>query len=100
MAAGAAILAASAAAGWRRAIADLGGEENIVDIGEYLQLLKKRWRAITAITLLSVGVSLALAMLAQPLYRTQVAVFFSVAEGESFNDLAQGGMYSQRQVVS
>ncbi|MFD1212061.1 polysaccharide biosynthesis tyrosine autokinase [Arthrobacter sp. GCM10027362] len=71
-----------------------------MEIQDYLRLLRKRWRAITAITMLCVAAALALAWMAQPMYRTQVAVFFSVAEGESFNDLAQGGVYSQRQVVS
>ena len=71
-----------------------------MEIQEYLRILRKRWLATTLITLLCGAAGLALAMLATPLYRTQVAVFFSVAEGESFNDLAQGGIYSQRQVVS
>ncbi|WP_417234434.1 polysaccharide biosynthesis tyrosine autokinase [Arthrobacter sp.] len=67
---------------------------------DYLRLVAKRWKAIAVITLLTVGVAFGSAAITTPLYRTHAAIFFSVADGDSFAEVAQGATYSQRQVVS
>ncbi|MGP5165387.1 polysaccharide biosynthesis tyrosine autokinase [Arthrobacter rhombi] len=71
-----------------------------MELYEYLRVVGKHWKAVVVVTLLSTFVAWGAAMLATPEYRTHASVFFSVADGSSYNEIAQGSAYSQRQVVS
>lgn len=71
-----------------------------MEFQEYLRVVVKHWKAVAVITLLAVGAAIGLAAVTTPLYRAHTAIFFSVADGDSFSELAQGSTYSQRQVVS
>lgn len=71
-----------------------------MELFENLRVVAKHWKAVVIVTLLSVTVAWGAAMLATPQYRTHASVFFSVADGSSYNEIAQGSAYSQRQVVS
>lgn len=71
-----------------------------MELFEYLRIVGKHWKAVVVVTLLGVTVAWGAAMLATPEYRTHASVFFSVADGSSYNEIAQGSAYSQRQVVS
>lgn len=71
-----------------------------MEFQEYLRVVAKHWLAVAIITFLTVGAALGLAAVTTPQYRSNTAIFFSVADGDSFSEVAQGSTYSQRQVVS
>ena len=65
-----------------------------------LAVVRRRWRWLTAVTLLCVLGAVLWATLSTPSYRATGRVFFSLEYGDSASDLVQGSNYTQGQVAS
>ncbi|MGA4508452.1 polysaccharide biosynthesis tyrosine autokinase [Propionibacteriaceae bacterium G1746] len=67
---------------------------------DYLQILRKFWISITAVTLMGLAVGAIASLLATPTYTSSVSVYLTVQSGDSAADLSQGSSYTERQVKS
>ncbi|MGY1732283.1 polysaccharide biosynthesis tyrosine autokinase [Geodermatophilus sp. SYSU D01045] len=71
-----------------------------MSLHEYLQMLRRRWRWVVAATLAGLLLAALVSMTTAASYRATSSVFFSLRFGNSANDLAQGSVFAQDQVVS
>ena len=69
-------------------------------LAEYLAVLRKRWTAVAAATLIGVLIGLAATVFATPTYHAASQVFVSVRNGDWINELAAGRTYTDNQVYS
>ena len=69
-------------------------------LGDYANIVRKRWLLIAVCVLLGVAVTGTLSYLATPVYRASASVYFSLPYGSTANDLLQGSNYTQNQVQS
>ncbi|MFC7491476.1 MULTISPECIES: polysaccharide biosynthesis tyrosine autokinase [unclassified Knoellia] len=66
----------------------------------YVQILRRRWRTLTAVALVVVGLSALLTLMATPLYTSSTQFFVSTAGSQDSSQLAQGGTFTQQRVKS
>jgi succinoglycan biosynthesis transport protein ExoP len=71
-----------------------------VNVRGYLEVLRRRWRSAAIAVLLCLGGSVALSAAATPVYESSASLFFSLQNGDSANDLAQGSTFTQNQMAS
>jgi capsular exopolysaccharide synthesis family protein len=71
-----------------------------VDVRGHLGVLGRRWRLVAVIVLLCVLGSGALSKAASPTYQASASLFFSLQNGNSANELAQGSTFTQNQMAS
>ncbi len=72
-----------------------------MDLRDYLDILRARWRLIIVTTLLGVMAAATASMLATPLYTSTATVFVSVNGGDSSVGTAlQGNLFAQDRVKS
>jgi len=73
-----------------------------MELADYLNLLRKRWLPIVALTLLGAFSALAISLLLTPTYTAQSQVFVSTRGGDNTGtgDLLQGANFTVRQVRS
>ncbi|MGA4669588.1 polysaccharide biosynthesis tyrosine autokinase [Propionibacteriaceae bacterium Y1923] len=69
-------------------------------MSDYLQILRKYWISITALTLLGLAGGALASLLATPTYTSTVSVYLTVQSGDSPSDLSSGATYTERQVKS
>lgn len=67
---------------------------------DYLQVLRKFWISIVALTLLGIAAGAAASLLATPTYTSSVSLYLTVQSGDSPAELSQGSSYTERQVKS
>lgn len=70
-----------------------------MEIGDYLQVVRRRWRPILLILLLSIGGAALFTVLAEPRYRSDVTFFVSTA-GDDTSSAYTGGLFSEQRVQS
>ena len=71
-----------------------------MDLSDYIRVLRKRWRLITACTLIAL-MSAALVTIRTPrTYSAQVQLFVAAQDQNSANTAYQGGLFSQQRVKS
>ncbi|RBY86138.1 polysaccharide biosynthesis tyrosine autokinase [Blastococcus sp. TF02A-26] len=66
----------------------------------YLMLLRRRAWGVAASVVLGVGSALVLSLLATPVYTSTATLFFSLQNGDTASDLAQGGTFTRDQIAS
>ncbi|EAP97401.1 cell surface polysaccharide biosynthesis / Chain length determinant protein [Janibacter sp. HTCC2649] len=66
----------------------------------YVQILRRRWRTLTAVALVVIGLSALLTLLAGPMYTSSTQFFVSTADSANSSQLAQGGTFTQQRVKS
>ncbi|MGY1751788.1 polysaccharide biosynthesis tyrosine autokinase [Blastococcus sp. SYSU D01042] len=71
-----------------------------MDLHEFLQLLRRRWRWTAAVALAGLLVAGVGSLLTPASYQGSSSIFFSLRFGDSADDLAQGSAYAQSQVAS
>jgi len=73
-----------------------------MELADYLNLLRKRWLPIVALTLLGAFGALAFSLLVTPIYTAQSQVFVATRGGDNAGtgDLLQGANFTVRQVRS
>ena len=69
-------------------------------LGDYANILRKRWLLIVMCIMLGIGATGILSILATPMYRASASVYFSLPYGSTAADLFQGSNYTQNQVQS
>lgn len=86
--------------GWtlERRASDQG--ETFVELRDYLGLLRKYWRRISALTLVGIAVAAVYSLLVTPTYTSTTSVLLTVQSGDSAGELASGSSYTERQVTS
>ena len=98
--------AAPAVLAWEDGGAVIGGRVRgtggraTVGLGDYLQLVRKRWVSIGLMALLVVSAAAAASLLMTPTFQAHAQVYVSVRTGNSATDLLQGSSFTQRQVKS
>ncbi len=76
---------------------DSGGRP--VELGDYLDLLRRRWLGVLIITLMTLALASAITFAMPKKYTATTRLFIAVA-GESVTDLAQGSTFAARQMSS
>src|SRR3954463_1587794 len=76
------------------------GRSRAVDLRDYLDILRARWKLITVTTLLGVAVAAIASMLATPLYTAKATVFVSVGDNADVNAAYTGSLFAQQRVKS
>jgi succinoglycan biosynthesis transport protein ExoP len=70
-----------------------------VELGEYLNILRRRWLGVLIIALLTLALALTLTLVMPKKYTATTQLFIAVA-GESVTDLAQGSSFAEKQMSS
>uniref|UniRef100_UPI003B3BAE16 polysaccharide biosynthesis tyrosine autokinase n=1 Tax=Nakamurella sp. TaxID=1869182 RepID=UPI003B3BAE16 len=85
-------------AGFGRASAGQGG---VVDLREYLRVLRRQWVVVLVGLLVGAAVGVGLIVRATPLYSSTARLFVSTPGSDSANaQMYQGGLFSQQRVTS
>lgn len=71
-----------------------------MDVGNYIRVIRRRWRIIAATLLVVVGIAAAVTALTEPLYRARAQLYVSTVGTDNATDLAQGSSFTQRQVTT
>ena len=71
-----------------------------MDLMAYVQILRRRWRTLTAVALVVIGIAAALTLLTTPQYTSTTQFFVSTAGSQDSSQLAQGGTFTQQRVKS
>jgi succinoglycan biosynthesis transport protein ExoP len=71
-----------------------------MELKDYLRILRKRWVAIAALTLLGIALAAGGTILTTPKYEASTLVFVQVANAGSVGELASGSAFAQNQVKS
>ncbi len=79
-----------------------GGDagSSIVELQDYLVILRKRWVSIFVLTVLAVGAAVGASLLMTPTYVATTQVYVSVQGGTTTADMLQGSNFTQQQVTS
>lgn len=71
-----------------------------MDLHEFLQMLRRRWRWVVAVALVGLAAAGAASLTTPRSYEASSSVFFSLSFGDSADDLVQGSAFAQNQVAS
>lgn len=86
---------------WREQYSGISQGDHVLELQDYLAILRKRWIAILLITALAVVGAGVVTYLTTPLYESRAQVYVSVrTSSESTSDLLQGSNFTQRQIKS
>jgi non-specific protein-tyrosine kinase len=78
-------------------------ESELVDLRDYLRLLRRRWRLIALCTLVAVGAATAASLLQHKVYTAKAQLFVSAQDRASSTDISSaytGGLFTQQRVKS
>lgn len=77
-------------------------ESEHMDLRDYFRLIRRRWRLITALTLLGLGAAAAVTLRATPIYTANAQLFVSASPGVDSGVSAAytGGLFGQQRVKS
>lgn len=75
-------------------------ESGTVDLHDYYRLVRKRWRAITAVTLVMVALAALLTLWSPKTYQARTQLFVSTSGGQDSAQLLQGNTFTQQRVKS
>lgn len=71
-----------------------------LELSDYLRIVRKHWRSITAITLVAVFAAALFSLLSKPTYTATTSVFLSVKSVNTAGELNSGATYAENQVQS
>jgi len=71
-----------------------------VELGDYIRVVRRRWRIILTTFLVVLGIAAVMTSLTEPLYRARAQLYVSTVGTDSATDLAQGSSFTQRQVAT
>ena len=71
-----------------------------MDLHDYLRVARKRWRAITAATLLMVALAALYTLGSPKVYEARTQLFVSTSGGQDTSQLLQGNTFTQQRVKS
>jgi capsular exopolysaccharide synthesis family protein len=71
-----------------------------VDLHDYYRVVRKRWRAIAAVTLLMVALAALLTLWSPKTYQARTQLFVSTSGGQDSTQLLQGNTFTQQRVKS
>lgn len=72
----------------------------LVDLQDYLRVVRKRWRLIALVTLAAIGLSALATVLSPKVYSAQTEFFVSTSGGDNAVQLLQGNTFTQQRVKS
>lgn len=73
---------------------------NILDISDYLRVLRRHWVLITTFTLLGLGAAAVSSMAIKPTYTAKTQLFVAIQNAGTVSELQQGNTFSQARVQS
>ncbi len=71
-----------------------------MELGDYIRVVRRRWRIIVTTLLVVIGIAAAVTALTEPIYRARAQLYVSTVGTDSATDLAQGSSFTQRQVTT
>lgn len=73
-----------------------------MDLHDFLRVLRRRWRLVTALTVLAVGAAVAVTALSTPVYQAEVQLFVSLRDSgnDGTTTAYQGNLFTQERVKS
>ena len=71
-----------------------------MELSDYLRILRKYWRSITAVTLAGILLAAVATLFIKPTYTSDASLFFSIRSASSVNELNAGSNYAENQVQS
>lgn len=71
-----------------------------MELGDYLRVLRLRWRLIVATTLITLGLAAAITALAQPVYRSSAQLFISTGAASDLQTASASNFYIQQRLSS
>ncbi|WP_426565227.1 polysaccharide biosynthesis tyrosine autokinase [Angustibacter sp. McL0619] len=71
-----------------------------VDLRDYIRILRKRWRIVTAAALLMLALASVLTLTATPIYQAEAQLFVSTSGKDDASSLLQGSSFTQQRVKS
>jgi capsular exopolysaccharide synthesis family protein len=74
--------------------------ERAVELGEYLDILRRRWLTVLIIALTALALASVVTLAMPKKYTATTRLFIAVAGGESVTDLAQGSNFAEKQMSS
>ena len=81
-------------------VAPAESESRTVDLHDYLRVVRKRWRTITVVTLVLVGLAALLTLWSPKVYQAHTQLFVSTSGGQDSTQLLQGNTFTQQRVKS
>lgn len=72
----------------------------LVELSDYLRILRKNWIIIAVIALVGIGAAAVYSLTRTPLYESTSEIFVSSQAGSSSAELQQGNVYTQQRVTS
>lgn len=71
-----------------------------MELADYLRILRKYWRSITAVTLVAVLAAASYSLITKPTYTATTSIFLSVKSVSTAGELNSGSTYAENQVQS
>lgn len=71
-----------------------------MELKDYLRVIRLRWFAIAALTLIGLALASAYTFLETPLYQAKTQLFVSVKAGSSASELFQGNAFAEKRITS
>lgn len=71
-----------------------------MELKDYLRVIRRRWLAIVAVTLMVLALAAAYTFLQTPLYQAKSQLFVSVKAGSSASELYQGNAFAEARIKS
>ncbi|HEY0693666.1 MAG TPA: polysaccharide biosynthesis tyrosine autokinase [Kribbella sp.] len=71
-----------------------------MDLHDYFRVLRKRWRILGGVAILSLGAAVLATLAASPVYEARAQLFVSTAGSEDATSLLQGSSFTQQRVKS
>ncbi len=71
-----------------------------MELRDYIRILRKRWVAIAALTVMGLIVAAAVSLLTPRSYTASTQIFVSTSQGDSVSDLTSGNTFAQARIKS
>lgn len=71
-----------------------------MELSDYLRILRKYWRSITAVTLSGILLAAVITLFTKPTYTSEASLFFSIRSASNVNELNAGSNFAENQVQS
>ncbi|WP_240665954.1 polysaccharide biosynthesis tyrosine autokinase [Agromyces sp. LHK192] len=75
-------------------------KRGLVELRDYIRILRQNWIVIVACVLLGVGVGAVYALMQTPQYSSSAKVFVSTSNGGTIGELTQGSTFTQQRVAT
>jgi capsular polysaccharide biosynthesis protein len=87
-------------AGLKAALSEVIRGTSVLDLRDYLRIMRRNWILVTALTLVGLLAGGCMSMLIQPTYTANTQLFVAIQSSGTVSELQQGNTFSQARVQS